>query len=212
MAGVLTEGVGMLYVHMDGLQVIVAVMTSLGWGRWTSERDTDLTTGFPDVENGGGEVVWVERDTPMLDIGGLGSGGGSNHRRENFSGAFVPPSSHPSTPRRTWQSSLSLAVGAPNIVLPSSSTSLALQRAPSTLCFPSIHPPSIPMAAHQSMAAPTSVVVVAVVFVRKLCAAAIGTDVDAGGAGWIGMGMGTVFLAVVKHRRVLSLASLVEGS
>ncbi|PBK80678.1 hypothetical protein ARMGADRAFT_1039838 [Armillaria gallica] len=33
MAEVLTKGVGMLYIHMDGLQVIVAVTTSLGWGK-----------------------------------------------------------------------------------------------------------------------------------------------------------------------------------
>ncbi len=66
----LVEGVCVLHIEIDGYGVVVAVKVSWDGGEGQGGIDTnltvtvrfeakkDLTTGFPDIENGGGEV-WV---------------------------------------------------------------------------------------------------------------------------------------------------------
>ncbi len=70
MAGVVIEGMGILCEETDSPGVVVVVWMSVVWGKQegggagvvftTMERvgrETDLTTGFPDAENGGGEAL-----------------------------------------------------------------------------------------------------------------------------------------------------------
>ncbi|KAK0429524.1 hypothetical protein EV421DRAFT_1745534 [Armillaria borealis] len=131
------------------------------------EGETDLTTEFPDVENGGGEIIgmggWdrrMARGTPMLVFGGVGSGGRATSRTAMILGSSVAHSTPLSMPQIAWPSLSLSAVGVRIFIPPSSSTSPTLQRAPSTRSFPNIPPPDLPRAAHQSMAAPAPVVVV----------------------------------------------------
>ncbi|KAK0231666.1 hypothetical protein EDD85DRAFT_956460 [Armillaria nabsnona] len=79
-------------------------------------------------------------------------------------GTIVVPSSCPSTPKKAWSSSSSsFVVGVPSFVLPSSLISPALQHAPSTLSCSNSPPLDTPRAPQQTIASPTSVVVVVVV-------------------------------------------------
>ncbi len=70
MPGVVIEGMGILCDETDSPGVVVVVWTSVVWGKREEGgasvvftmmervgRETDLTTGFPDAKNGGGEVL-----------------------------------------------------------------------------------------------------------------------------------------------------------
>ncbi|PBK70568.1 hypothetical protein ARMSODRAFT_974488 [Armillaria solidipes] len=88
MAGVVIEGMGVLWAETDSLGVVMAVWTSLVLGKWESMerlgRETDLTSRFPDVENRAGEVVAMV-DEPWGRISGryqstmTGASGGLAH-------------------------------------------------------------------------------------------------------------------------------------
>ncbi|KAK0432531.1 hypothetical protein EV421DRAFT_1742274 [Armillaria borealis] len=103
-------------------------------------------------------------------------------------------------PKWAWLSLLSLAIGIPIFIPPSSSTSPALQRLPSKLSCPTILPLDLPRALHQSMTTPIPPIVIIVILlvavVVKLWLVVIDPNVDADDSGYIGMGMGHVFEAV----------------
>ncbi len=178
----------------------------------TSEKKTDLTVGFPDIENGGGEVrgavaiacgqlggqesrrwgwsadarrpghgeAWRisyscsptqkmgdtrfsggwgscrARESSTLAFGGAGGGERGSGCTGMVMGAIVAPSSRPSKPKRAWSSPSSFIVGVSIFVLPSSSISPVLQRAPSALSCSSIPPLDTPRAPHQSIASSPS--------------------------------------------------------
>ncbi|KAK0235514.1 hypothetical protein EDD85DRAFT_792334 [Armillaria nabsnona] len=141
-------------------------------------RETDLTTGFPDVENGVGEKMggmqilggWESCKvcgSPLLDFGRAGSGGRGSGRTGMVVGTIIALSSPPSMPKKAWLSLLSFIVGIPISVPPSSSTSPTFQRAPSTLSFPGIPPLDLPMALLQSITVPAPVVVVVASFALR---------------------------------------------
>ncbi|PBK79408.1 hypothetical protein ARMGADRAFT_1093166 [Armillaria gallica] len=185
----------------------VSVPYSQRWRICT--RETDLTTVFPNVANGGGEVVimvdepwgrisggkpgdgdgmaahddWVigtlgacHIRVPQPKKGGThecrvtgelgaGSGGWGNSDTSMIVGTIVAPSNYSSMHNRAWSSSSSFIVGVLISILPSSSTSLALQCDPSMLSFHSTPPSGIPLDPQQSMIAPALIVVVVASFV-----------------------------------------------
>ncbi len=118
-----------------------------------------------DTQTLGGWKSCRARGSRMLDFGGAGSGGRGSGRTGMVMGTIVAPSSRPSKPKRaSSSSSSSFVVGVPIFVLPSSSISPALQRAPSTISCSIIPPLDTPTAPHQSIASPSPILVVLVVF------------------------------------------------
>ncbi len=78
-------------------------------------------------------------------------------------GTIVAPSSRTARPKRAWSSSSSFVVCVSIFILPSSSISPALQRAPSTLSWSNSPPLDTPRAPHQSIASLALIVVVIIV-------------------------------------------------
>ncbi len=86
-------------------------------------------------------------------------------------GAFIEPLDPLSTTKRAWQSPQSCVVSVLTFLPLSSSTSLAVQRYPSTPFFPSIPFLDSRLAPHQSRTAPGPIIVIAIVLLHILVVA-----------------------------------------
>lgn len=86
-----------------------------------------------------GCLGWVDSARLILIFGRVGDGRGWSGHMRMVTDAIIVSSSHPLMPKTPWLSSSPFVVSVLTIIPPSSSISLALQRAPSTFFFPTIH-------------------------------------------------------------------------
>ncbi len=93
----------------------------------------------------------MAQGTLMLMSGKVGGSGQKNGPRSMILGAFIAPSSRPSTPKKVCPLSLSCAVSIPIFLLPSCSMSPACLCHPPMPSFSSILPPHSPRAALMSL-------------------------------------------------------------
>ncbi len=134
-------------------------------GSWCMSYSCSPTKIMRDIQVWGSWGGYMAQGTLMLMSGKVGGGGQGNGPRSMILGAFVAPSSHPSTPKKVCPLSLSCAISILIFLLPSCSMSTACLHRPPTPSFSSILPPHSPRAAHQSTTIPALAVVILVIVV-----------------------------------------------